>query len=317
MLEVHEGLCGAHQSGRRMAWLIKRYGYFWTTLVQDCIEYAKRCQECQRHRPIQKVPATRMQIIVKPWPFRMWAMHVIGMLFPSSSKGHRYLLLATDYFTKWVEAVPLKEVDQLTVVKFLKEHIIYRFGVPETIVSDQAQYFTGKDLTAFANEMGVTLTHSSPYFAQGNGQAEATNKIVKGIIQKTLEENPRDWHEALSQALWAYRTSQRGSTRTTPFTLVYGQDAVIPVERPVNTLRIMRQPRIDSEEYRILMLNALESIDIIREEARGTINKNKLKVEKMYNRRVKYKAFRVGDLVWRLLVPIGLKDPSLGKWSPN
>lgn len=169
MHEVHEGLCGAHQSGRRMVWLIKRYGYFWPTLVQDCILYAKRCQECQKHGPVQRIPAAPMNIIVKPWPFRAWAMDVIGMVFPPSVRGHRYILLATDYFTKWVEAVPLKEVDQGTVIQFVKEHIIYRFGIPETIVSDQAQYFTGKDLAAYANEMGIGLTHSSPYFAQGNG----------------------------------------------------------------------------------------------------------------------------------------------------
>lgn len=138
MMDVHEGLCGAHQSGRRMAWLIKRYGYFWPTLVQDCIAHAKHCQECQRHGPIQRVPATPMQVIVKPWPFRLWAMDVIGMIYPPSSRGHRYILVATDYFTKWVEAVPLKDVDQVGVIKFLNEHILHRFGIPESIVSDQA-----------------------------------------------------------------------------------------------------------------------------------------------------------------------------------
>lgn len=213
MLDVHEGLCGAHQSGRRMAWLIKRYGSFWPTLVQDCIAYANRCQECQKCGPVQKVHATHMHVIVKPWPFRSWAMGVIGMIYPPSSKGHPYILVATDYFTKWAEAIPLKEVDQAAVIKFMAEHIIHRFGIPETIISDQTQYFVGKDLAKFAHEMEITLTHSSPYFAQGNGQAEATNKILKAIIQKTLDNNPSNWHEVLSQALWAYRTSQRGPTK--------------------------------------------------------------------------------------------------------
>lgn len=148
-----------------------------------------------------------MHVIVKPWPFRSWAMDVIGMIYPPSSRGHRYILVATDYFTKWVEAVPLKEVDQAAIIKFLNEHIIHRFGIPESIVSDQAQYFVGKDVTEFAQEMGIVLTHSSPYFAQGNGQAEATNKMLKTIIQKMLDDNPRNWHETLSQALWAYRPS--------------------------------------------------------------------------------------------------------------
>lgn len=73
-------------------------------------------------------------------------------------------------------------MDQAAVIKFMAEHIIHRFGIPETIISDQTQYFVGKDLAKFAHEMEITLTHSSPYFAQGNGQAEATNKILKAII---------------------------------------------------------------------------------------------------------------------------------------
>lgn len=138
MIDVHEWFCGAHQSGRLMACLVKRYGYFWSTLVQDCIDHAKHCQECQRHGPIQRIPAMPMHVIVKPWPFRSWAMDVVGMIYPPSSRGHRYILVATDYFTKWVEAVLLKDVDQAAVIKFLNEHILHRFGIPESIVSDQA-----------------------------------------------------------------------------------------------------------------------------------------------------------------------------------
>lgn len=163
----------------------------------------------------------------------------------------------------------MKEVDQTAVIKFVNEHILHRFGIPESIVSDQAQYFVGKDVTAFAQEMGIFFTHSSPYFAQGNGQAEATNKILKSIIQKMLDDNPRNWHEALPQAVWAYRTSQRGPTRTTPYALVYGHDAVLPMERAVNTLRVRKQPPLEDPDYRASMLQVLDTIEQTREEARG------------------------------------------------
>lgn len=223
-------------------------------------------------------------------------MDVIGMIHPSSTRGHRYILVATDYFTKWVEAVPLFNVDQNAVIKFIKEHIPHRFGIPESIVSDQAQYFVGGDLAAFAKEMGIIMTHSSPYFAQGNGQAESTNKTLKAIIQKMLEENPRarEWHETLSQALRAYRTSQRGSTKATPYSLVYGQDAVLPAEVTVQPLRTGTQHQIDTVEYRQSMLARLEQVELDREAAREAILDDKQKVIKKYNKHVRIKKFVVG-----------------------
>ncbi|KAI5334365.1 hypothetical protein L3X38_024498 [Prunus dulcis] len=100
MTEVHEGVCGAHQAGIKMRWLLRRHGYYWSTILKDCIEYAKGCKDCQKHRPIQHVLAGPMNPIVKAWPFKGWAMDVIGQIHPKSSKGHKYILVATDFFTK-------------------------------------------------------------------------------------------------------------------------------------------------------------------------------------------------------------------------
>ncbi|XP_058208221.1 uncharacterized protein LOC131321234 [Rhododendron vialii] len=112
MIEVHEGICGAHQSGIKMRWLIRRYGHYWPTILEDCIRFSKGCQPCQAHGPIQRVPAADYHVVVKPWPFRGWALDVIGKIYPPSSGNHTYILVATNYFTKWAEVVPLKSVDQ-------------------------------------------------------------------------------------------------------------------------------------------------------------------------------------------------------------
>ena len=108
--EVHEEACGTHQSAHKMKWLIRRSGYYWPTMLEDCFKYYKGCQACQRFGKIQIVPASVMNPIIKPWPFRGWAMDMIGQINPSSSKGHQWVLAATDYFTKWVEAVPMRSV---------------------------------------------------------------------------------------------------------------------------------------------------------------------------------------------------------------
>ncbi len=94
-----------------MKWLLRRAGYFWPTMLEDCFRYYKGCQDCQKFGAIQRAPASAMNHIIKPWSFRGWGMDMIGQINPPLSKGHKFILVATDYFTKWVEAIPLKKVD--------------------------------------------------------------------------------------------------------------------------------------------------------------------------------------------------------------
>ena len=149
--EVHEGACGTHQSAHKMKWLIRRSGYYWPTMLEDCFKYYKGCQACQRFGKIQIVPASVMNPIIKPWPFRGWGMDMIGQINPSSSKGHQWVLAATDYFTKWVEAVPMRSVASRDVISFVKEHIIHRFGIPQTITTDVGSVFISEEFRKFAD----------------------------------------------------------------------------------------------------------------------------------------------------------------------
>ena len=128
MGEVDEGICGAHQSAYKMKWIIYRTRYFWPTILEDCFEYYKGCQDYQHFGNVQRSLASAMNPIIKSWPFRGWGIDLIGQIFPPSSKGHKFILVATDYFTKWVEAIPLKMVTSKNMVDFVKEHIMYRLG---------------------------------------------------------------------------------------------------------------------------------------------------------------------------------------------
>jgi hypothetical protein len=161
-----------------MKWVIRQAGCSWPTILEDCFEYYKGCQDCQRFGNIQRVPASALNPIIKPWPFRGWGIDLIGQINPPSSKGHKFVLLATDYFTKWVEVIPLKKVTSENMVEFVKEHIIYRFGIPQTITTDQGAQFVSLEFREFAESMGIKLFNSSPYYAQANGQAEVSNKIM-------------------------------------------------------------------------------------------------------------------------------------------
>ncbi|XP_020424491.1 uncharacterized protein LOC109950339 [Prunus persica] len=235
MGETHEGICGAHQGGRKMCWLIRRYGYFWPTMMKDCINYSKGCEACQRHGPIQQVPSVPMNPVVKPWPLRGWAMDLIGKIYPASSQQHCFIIVATDYFTKWVEAKPIKTTTSQEIITFIEEQIIQRFGIPESITTDRGSSFISREMLDMAE-----------------------------TFKKMLEKNPKQWHEKLSETLWAYRTSKREATGMTPYALTYGHDAILPMEIAVQSLRIAHQHDLTGEDYSQAMLLELEELDASR-----------------------------------------------------
>ena len=106
-----------------------------------------------------------MNPIIKLWPFQGWGIDLIGQIFSPSSKGHKFILVATDYFTKWVEAIPLKMVTSKNMIDFVREHIVYRFGIPQTITTDQGTMFTSEEFEDFVASMGIKLLNSSPHYA--------------------------------------------------------------------------------------------------------------------------------------------------------
>ncbi|KAK2986185.1 hypothetical protein RJ640_006220 [Escallonia rubra] len=317
MAEVHEGICGAHQAGIKMRWLIRRHGHYWPSIMEDCIRYAKGCQACQKHGAIHCAPCIELQSIIKPWPFRGWAMDLIGQIHHSSSRKHGFIIVATDYFTKWTEAKPMKAVTQESVITFIKENIIHRFGLPQTITADRGTIFTGGQIREFAKEYRFEIINYTPYYAQANGQAEATNKSIKHIMERAIEDSPNEWLRLLSKGLWAFRTSPRSSTGITPYALTYGHDPILPMEITVKSFRVAMQNSLAVAEYNEAMAIELEDLGDHRLDALDRLHAQKLKVSKSYNRRVLPKTFHEGSLVWETILPIGSKDSKFGKWSPN
>jgi hypothetical protein len=101
----------AHQSAHKMRWMLKRVGFYWPSLEEDCFRYFRGCEACQRFGDVQLAPASMLHLVVKPWPFRRWGLYFIREIHPSSSKGHRFVLVAIDYFTKWTESCTPEEYD--------------------------------------------------------------------------------------------------------------------------------------------------------------------------------------------------------------
>lgn len=190
-----------------------------------------------------------MATIIKPWPFKGWAIDLIGKIYPPSSKQYTFVILATGFLTEWIEAIPLKKITQKSVIEFIRDHIIYRFGIPQTLMVHHRTSLNRDQVKKFLSEFGVKLVNSTPYYTQSNKQEESSNMILKNIIWKTIDENARNWHECLNKALWAYRTSLRSSTKVTHFQLTYGQEAVLPMEINVQSIRVCLQHKLSDGEY--------------------------------------------------------------------
>jgi len=203
------------------------------------------------------------------------------------------------------------------MIDFVKEHIVYRFGIPQTITTDQGTMFTSGEFDEFAIGMRIKVLNSSTYYAQANGQAKESNKGIIKLIKRKIEENPEKWHTLLNEALWSYRMACHGSTKVSPYQLVYGHDVVLPWEIKTRSRRLSFQDQLATDDYVTLMKDELDDLAGHRLRALISIEENKKRVARWYDKRVKAKEFADEDLVWKLILPIGTKSSKFGKWSPN
>jgi hypothetical protein len=190
--------------------------------------------------------------------------------------------------------VPLKNMTHMEVINFVQEHIIYRFEIPQTLTTDQGTSFMSHQFQEFVGSLKIKLLNSSPYYAQANGQAEASNKILIRLIKKKIEERPKRWHEVLSEALWAHRTAKHGAIKVTPNELVYGQEVVLPVDINLRTYRVAEQGNLSAEDYVELMMSRIDEVPQSQFRALHEIEREKIRVARAYNKKVNEKPFQIG-----------------------
>nr|CAN82529.1 hypothetical protein VITISV_028061 [Vitis vinifera] len=255
--------------------------------------YVKRCDKCQRYAPIPHMPSTTLKSISGPWPFAQWGMDIVGPL-PAAPAQKKFLLVTTDYFSKWVEAETYASIKDKDVTKFVWKNIICRFGIPQTIIADNGPQFDSIAFRNFCSELNIRNSYSTPRYLQSNGQAEATNKTLITALKKRLELAKGKWVEELPGVLWAYRTTPGRLTGNTPFALAYGMDAVIPTEIGRN----------------------LDWTDEVRESAAIRMADYQQRASAHYNRKVRPRSFKNGTLVLRKVLE-NTTEVGAGKFQAN
>jgi transposase InsO family protein len=145
------------------------------------------CHECHIFEGKRKLLPFPLKPISIEAPFQQWGLDFIGEVHPSSSAQHRWILTTTDYFTKWIEVVPTRQATDSVIIQFLESNILSRFGCPRRIITDNVVAFKSKKLVKFCTDYGITLSHSTTYYPQGNGLVESSNKSLIRIIKKLLQ----------------------------------------------------------------------------------------------------------------------------------
>ena len=279
---------------------------------KEAQEYVRKCDQYQRFAPNIHQLGGVLNPLSSPWPFAQQGLDIVGP-FPKALENKKYLLVGTDYFTKQVKAKPLANIRDIDVKKFIQKNIVTRFGVPHTLISDNGLQFDSKAFRQYCSDLGIKNRYSTPTYPQGNRQAEAINKVIVNGLKKRLDEAKGKWVEELPHVLWAYRTTPRGSTGETPFSMTYGVEAVIPLETGFPTLRTDAFT-LDGNDK--LLGKNLDLIEERRESAMVRLAYYQHKLKQGYDTNVKLRPLAIRDLVLRKVLGT-TKNLAWGKLWPN
>jgi transposase InsO family protein len=310
--DIHAGECGHHASALTLAGKAYRNGFYWPSALWDAAEMVKRCEVCQFHAKQIHQPAQELQTIPLTWPFAVWGLEILGP-FPRPQGGYRYLYVAIDKFTKWVDVEPVCTILARSAVKFIRG-LVCRFGVPNRIITDNGSQFTSRLFREYCASAGIKICFASVAYPRSNGQAERANaEVLKGLKTRSfnakLEACGKKWLDNLQSILWSIRTTATKPTGETPFFLVYGAEAALPTDVKFGSPRVLTFDELHQED---LIRDHLLHLEEARCQAALRAMRYQQGLCRYHRRHVRARTLEVGDLVLRRI----LSREGLHKLSP-
>ena len=301
LLQYHDGALGGHRSTRRtLGALLKKY--YWPDIERDVKRWCNECQICVSRRDTQRKRAVPLRPIPPPLaPMEITAMDVLGP-FNLSSSGNTHIIVFCDYFTKWPEAYPMPNQKAETIAQIFVEHIVYRYGVPKKLLTDQGTNFTSDLLTAISRIFNILRIYTSPYHPQTDGLVERFNRTLANMLSSYTNAKQTDWDLHIPSCLFAYRNAPHASTGETPFYLMYLRRCGMPED--IRWIKPQSQ-YMDVVDYKIVMLERLRTA---WNKAGLQMKFNQETMKEYYDKKTKDHKFDIGDhvLIHHPFTPKGL-----------
>ena len=230
-----------------------------------------------------KTTSSLTQLIQPTWPLQRWGLDLLGPL-PPAQGNLKYVVVAVEYFSKWIEAKPLATITSVTVQKFFWQNIVCRFGVPKAITVDNGTQFDAEAFKNFCDQIGTKIHFASVRHPESNGLVERANGIIMTGIMKLIFNQPRGkWPDELIKVVWSHNTTASRSTGFTPFKLLFGDEVITPEEAKTGSIRTIAS--IEEADYQVTK----DTIEETRLQAIEHIDKYQAEIIKWRDRKVRLK----------------------------
>lgn len=293
VLSFHHGQPGEGHFGVNKTLKRVRQGFYWSTCRRDVEAFCQSCDPCiARKGPPGQGRAPLQQYQVGALMDRV-AVDILGP-FPRTPRGHRYVVVAMDYFTKWPEGVAVPDQEAATVCEVLIDGIFSRFGVPAELHSDQGRNFEAKLFMEMCKQLGIHKTRTTPLHPQSDGLVERFNRTLGAQLALVVAKDQKDWDLQLPLVLMACRSATQETTGCTPALLMLGRELRTPPTlaygRPPDTPQVPAGP-----EYATQLRQRLEQA---HEFARGQAETAGACQKRAYDLHTRGTHFKAEDLVW-------------------
>ena len=269
-----------------------REKFYWPSLQNDVRAYVAGCEKCLMRKAPSRLKKAPMQIMHSGITMERIATDILGEL-PETDEGNRYILVISDYFTKWTEAFAMPNMEAKTVARIIVEEVIVRFGVPYTIHSDQGRQYESKLFAEVCKLLDIEKTRTTPYHPKSDGMVERFNRTLEAMLSNYVKENHKDWDRQLPYIMMAYRSAEHETTGFTPNMLMLGRETTVPLDLVYEMPSSMKT--IPSNRWVWELQERLgQAHDLVRKYAEGNIIRQKA----YHDRKVSWERFEIGDKVY-------------------
>jgi hypothetical protein len=288
----NSNLSGVHMAADKMIKIFKDR-FTWSGMLADIKLWVNSCKNCTQHKRDQPKQHGLLQPIKSVHPFQIVGMDVAGP-FKRSTYGSKYILVCIDYFTNWIEAIPLKTLSADETVKAFFKSIISRHGCPNKVITDNATNFKSELYKRLCETFKIEHIPSAAYHSQANGKSERFIRFLKNSLGTVINSSMTNWESMLDNVLFVYRVSYSRVLDDSPFFLLYGRDPTLPQDL-VMGLKSKQKQFVDLDTYK---LDLLKQLKLTYEKLRSDKELMQAKYKQRYDVTHKNKVFQIGDLVW-------------------